>query len=359
MDRKYNFSAGPAVLPQWVIEQLVIATTNFKGSGLGLLEMSHRSTPVVDMVNETTRLVRSILSIPDHYDICWLQGGASTQFAMIPMNFLSEEMTADYAETGAWSAKAIKEAMRFGEINICSSSKNSNYTFIPKKLNQKLESTYLHITSNNTIYGTQYKVYPQVKNKGGFLVADMSSDIFSREIPLEAFGLIYAGAQKNMGPAGVTIVIIRHDLLDQINNNVATMFDYRTHIEKQSMFNTPPVYAIYAVNRTLHWIQQLGGIKTMEEMNSKKAELLYREIERNSIFKSPVNIDDRSLMNVPFVFERNGDDSRFLSFCESRGLVTLKGHRSVGGFRASIYNAMPIEGIHRLVEAMQDYEKEN
>ena len=355
----YNFSAGPAVLPKSVTQQLAEAAIEYNNHGMSILEMSHRSKPIVSMVEETSQLVKELLEIPENYDICWLQGGASTQFAMVPMNFLSESDVADYADTGAWSAKAIKEVRRFAEVNITSSSQESTYSYIPKDIEQNPKSKYLHITSNNTIYGTQYKVFPKVANPNGFLVADMSSDIFSRVIDVSQFGIIYAGAQKNMGPAGVTMVIIRHDLLERINDNIPTMLDYRTHVSKGSMFNTPPVYAIYAVNRTLHWLKELGGLSAMEKKNKLKSELLYNEIERNSCFRSPINPEDRSTMNIPFVFSGKGDEAHFLQFCADRGLVTLKGHRSVGGFRASVYNAMSEEGILALIDAMQEYEKGN
>ncbi len=356
-NKVYNFSAGPAVLPKIVTQQLSEAAINYNGHGLSILEMSHRSKPISSMVEETTELVKEILNVPENYDICWLQGGASTQFSMIPMNFISKTDTVDYADTGAWSAKAIKEAQRFGRVNITSSSKDSVYSYIPKEIQQDSSSIYLHITSNNTIYGTQYKVFPNVINPNGFLIADMSSDIFSRVIDVNKFGIIYAGAQKNMGPAGVTMVIIRHDLLDRINDNIPAMLDYRVHVSKGSMFNTPPVYAIYAVNRTLHWLKDMGGLSVIEEKNIRKSDLLYNEIERNLCFKSPVATEDRSTMNIPFLFDDTGDDAHFLNYCQDRGLLTLKGHRSVGGFRASIYNAMPEEGIRALIDAMQSYEK--
>lgn len=309
------------------------------------------------MVEETTYLVKALLNVPDNYQVCWLQGGASTQFTMIPMNLLTITDTVDYADTGAWSAKAIKEAQRFANVNITSSSRDDVYTHIPKVLRQNSDAKYYHITSNNTIYGTQYKVYPEVENPNGYLVADMSSDIFSRTIDVNQFGIIYAGAQKNMGPAGVTLVIIREDLLENMNDHTPTMLDYRTHIDKGSMFNTPPVFAIFAVNQTLHWLENLGGITAIEKINIRKSSALYAEIDRNSMFKSPVANEDRSAMNVPFVFSGDGDDAHFLKFCEERGLVTLKGHRSVGGFRASIYNAMPEEGVASLIKTMQEFEQ--
>jgi len=352
----YQFSAGPSVLSESVLKDVSHAAIDYQSSGLSIMEMSHRSVPIVELFNDTTARVKSLLNVPDHYSVLWVQGGASLQFTMIPMNLLNDGETADYADTGAWSYKAILEANHFGNVNVVCSSRNSTYNFIPKDFNQNNDSTYFHISSNNTIYGTQYKVIPKVNNADGYIVADMSSDIFSRKIDVSNFGLIYAGAQKNMGPAGVTMVIIRNDILGKINRSIPTYLDYQTHIEKQSLFNTPPVLAVYAVNRTLDWLQHLGGVEAIESINEKKAIILYNEIERNTLFKSPVNKEDRSMMNIPFVFTEDRDEADFLSFCENRGLMTLKGHRSVGGFRASIYNAMPIEGVESLVTAMKEYE---
>ena len=352
MNKIYNFSAGPAVLPESVFKQAAAAVVDYNGDGLSILEMSHRSAPIVEMVEETRQLICDTLGVPDNYTILFLQGGASLQFSMIPMNILKEDETADYTDTGAWSAKAIKEAQRFGNVHVISSSKETVYNHIPKDYNQSDTQVYLHITSNNTIYGTQWHEFPKAN---GFLVADMSSDIFSRSFDINEFGVLYAGAQKNMGPAGVTMVIIRKDLIGRAKRDVPSMLDFAIHADKDSMFNTPPVFAIYVVNRTLHWLQELGGVEAMHEQNKAKAKLLYDEIEQNPRFKSPIAEEDRSLMNVPFVFADGGDEAHFLDFCAKRGLVTLKGHRSVGGFRASIYNAMPKEGVETLVKAMRDY----
>ncbi|MDP6200615.1 MAG: 3-phosphoserine/phosphohydroxythreonine transaminase [Candidatus Marinimicrobia bacterium] len=357
MTKVYNFSAGPAVLDQSVLVATAQAAKEYNNHGISLMEMSHRSKPVMDMVAETESLARDLLNIPDGYHVLFLQGGASLQFAMIPMNLLGEGQTADYTDTGAWSAKAIKEAKLFGNVNVACSSKESVYNHIPKNLSQSDNAIYLHVTSNNTIYGTQWKVFPNQNNSDGYLVADMSSDIFSRPIDVSQFGIIYAGAQKNMGPAGVTLVIIRDDILGKLNRPIPTMMNYQTHIDKGSMFNTPPVMSIYGVNRTLHLLKDNGGVEAMEEKNIRKAEKLYAEIERNPLFTSPIPEEDRSLMNVPFVFADGGDEADFLSFCDGRGLKTLKGHRSVGGFRASIYNAMPEAGVDALIRAMQGYKK--
>ena len=359
MNKIYNFSAGPAVLPGGALQDTAAAVVNYKNSGMSLLEMSHRSQPVVNLMVETNSLARRLLAIPDNYHIIWLQGGASTQFSMIPMNLLPENETADYTDTGSWAAKAQKEAQAYGSVHVACSTKNSIYDHIDKDLQQISKAIYLHITSNNTIYGTQWKTFPETLNPEGYLVADMSSDIFSRPVDFNSFGLIYASAQKNMGPAGVTMVIIRNDILGKVDRHIPTMLDYNTHIDKGSAFNTPPVSAIFVVNRTLHWLDDLGGIRVIEQRNKVKADKLYAEIERNLLFKSPIAEEDRSLMNVPFVFAEDGDEKEFLDFCTKHGLMTLKGHRSVGGFRASIYNAMPEAGVDALVAAMREYESQH
>ena len=355
MTKIYNFSAGPAMLHSSVLEAVSKASKDYEGHGLSLLEMSHRSKPVMDMISETEFLARELLNVPDNYHILFLQGGASLQFSMVPLNLLDMNMTADYTDTGAWSAKAIKEAQLYGNVNIACSSKDTVYNHIPKKLNQSDDAVYLHITSNNTIYGTQWHEFPKPINDG-YLIADMSSDILSRSIDISRFGLIYAGAQKNIGPAGVTMVILRDEILDKVNRKIPTMMKYRTHIDKGSMFNTPPVISIFAVNRTLVWLKSIGGIDFIEKKNKLKAQKLYDEIDNNELFSSPVNVENRSMMNVPFVFAEQGDESSFLYYCNQRGLQTLKGHRSVGGFRASIYNAMAEEGVDALILAMKDFQ---
>ena len=358
MKKIYNFSAGPACLPESALEASKRAIKDYKNSGISLLEMSHRSMPVVDLFNDTTKNLIDLLNIPKNYSVLWLQGGASLQFSMVPMNLLPSDGKADYIDTGSWSAKAIIECQKFGRTNIIGSSKDLNYSYIPNDVVISEDSSYVHITSNNTIYGTQYKEFPKIKNNESYLVADMSSDILSKPIDISQFGLIYAGAQKNMGPAGVTLVIIRSDLLDSNFRDIPTMMCYKTHSSKNSMFNTPPVFSVCVVNETLKWIKSIGGLREMEIVNERKAKKLYSEIERNSLFKSPINEQDRSIMNVPFVFLDNKiDDKVFLEYCLSIGLTTLKGHRSVGGFRASIYNAMPELGVDALINAMQDFEK--
>ena len=357
MKKIYNFSAGPACLPERALIASNKAIKNFKGSGVSLLELSHRSNLVVDLFRDTTNNLIELLNIPKNYTVLWLQGGASLQFSMVPMNLLPVGGSADYVDTGAWSAKAIIECQNFGQANVIGSSKDSTYSFIPKDVNFSENASFVHLTSNNTIYGTQYKNFPIIENDNSFLVADMSSDILSSPLDISKFGLIYAGAQKNMGPAGVTLVIIRSDLLDLNYRDIPTMMRYSTHASKDSMFNTPPVFSVCVVNETLKWLKSLGGLEEMEKINKQKAKILYDEIERNSLFKSPISKEDRSLMNVPFVFTNSEiTDKVFLDFCLSKGLTTLKGHRSVGGFRASIYNAMPKSGVTALVNAMKEFE---
>ena len=344
-------------MPQEALSSSIEAIKDFKESGISLLEMSHRSAPVVNLFEDATNNISDLLNIPEDYSILWLQGGASLQFSMVPMNLLPVGGAADYIDTGSWSAKAIIECEKFGKANVIGSSKESTYSFIPKDVQISSNASYLHITSNNTIYGTQYKNFPKISNDNTLLVADMSSDILSKPIDISKFGLIYAGAQKNIGPAGVTLVIIRSDLLEVKYRDMPTMMRYSTHASKESMFNTPPVFSVCVVNETLKWIKNLGGLEAISDLNKLKAAMLYEEIERNSLFRSPVNKEDRSLMNVTFIFHNDEiDDGVFLDFCLLRGLTTLKGHRSVGGFRASIYNAMPKKGVEALVKSMQDFE---
>ncbi len=353
----YNFSAGPACLPDTVLDATKEAAIDYKGTGMSVMEMSHRSEPIVDLFQKTTSRIRTLLDVPSNYHVLWLQGGASLQFAMAPMNLLINGSSADYIETGAWSTKAIIECNKVATANVIASSKQNAFSYIPKEYKQNVESKYLHITSNNTIYGTQYKVFPKTENADGYLVADMSSDILSRPVDISDFGLIYAGAQKNMGPAGVTLVIVRDDLVINELDHLPTIMRYDTHVKKDSMFNTPPVFSVFVVNETLKWIEDQGGVSSIEKANKLRSDKLYTEIERNPLFRLPVAVDDRSTMNIPFVFnDRSMNDNDFLEFCDARGLKTLKGHRSVGGFRASVYNAMPNEGIDALISAMQDYQ---
>lgn len=356
MSKVYNFSAGPAVLNEQVLENAAAAAKEFAGTGMSLMEMSHRSKPVVAMFDEAEANVRELLEVPADFKILFLQGGASLQFHMAPLNLLKPGAKVDYADTGSWSAKAIKEAKLLADVNVVSSSKATTYDNIPKELNQSEDATYLHITSNNTIYGTQYKEWPTTLNPEGYLVADMSSDIFSRPIDWSKFGLVYAGAQKNIGPSGVTLVIVKESLLGQTGRDIATLLNYQTHIDAESMFHTPPVFGVNVANETFKWLKSIGGVKAIQEVNERKAGKLYAEIDRNSLFSCPVAEEDRSPMNVVFVMTDSELDAEFLAFAKERNLETLKGHRSVGGFRASIYNAMPEAGVEALVEAMKAFE---
>ena len=358
----YNFSAGPSVLPKKATEEAAKAIIDFEGTGIGILEMSHRTKPIENMVAETDSLLRELLSIPDNYDIVFLGGGASLQFCMVPMNLLDENASADYTDTGVWASKALKEAKQFGTVNVVSSTKNDVYNHIDKNFTQTPGATYLHITSNNTIYGTQWKSFPKAAT---YLVGDMSSDILSRPVNVSDFGLIYAGAQKNMSCAGVTVAIIRKDVLGKVKRTIPTMLNYQTHIDGKSMFNTPPVFNIYVMNRTLAWLKEEGGVAEAEKRNIQKSGLLYDLLDNSKLFTGTAAKEDRSTMNIPFVFRKDAvapektEDlqKEFLAFAKENGLEQLKGHRSVGGFRASFYNAMPIEGVEKLVQVMGAFEK--
>jgi phosphoserine aminotransferase len=367
MAQIYNFSAGPGVLPEAALKAAAQAAIDYKNSGLSILTMSHRSKPVVAMFEETVALVRELLQVPEEFKILFLQGGASMQFLQVPINLLPQDRVADYTDTGEWAAKATKEAKSWGKVNVACSSKESTYTFIPKQLNQTADAVYLHFTSNNTIFGTQWKQFPTPVNPQGFLVADMSSDIFSRPIDWTRFGLVYAGAQKNAGPAGVTLVIVRESLLGKAGRPVPTMLDYATHVKAESMFNTPPVFSVLVMNETLKWLKGLGGVAAMQKVNERKAGKLYAAIDASPVFKGTAAVEDRSPMNVPFVLDlaripaekKEEKEKEFLALCKSRGLEQLAGHRVVGGFRASIYNAMPEAGVDALIAAMQEFEKSN
>ena len=349
---KINFSSGPAMLPQSVLEELSRAVLNYQNSGLSILEISHRSDAFVEILEGARSLVRELYQLTEDYEVLFLTGGASMQFCQVPYNLLNTNGLATYLDTGTWSAKAIKEAQLFGRTKIVASSKDKNYSYVPdfKSYGSQVgkDSTYFHITTNNTVYGTQIHDLPAVDCP---LVADMSSDIFSKPLSIEKFGLIYAGAQKNMGPAGTTLVIVRKDLLGKVERDLPTMLDYRTHINKKSAFNTPPVYAIYACYLTLQWIKNKTLVQIAKD-NQQKANLLYNEIDRNPLFEGTVNKSDRSLMNVTFRLKEERLTDIFLQKAAEAGCVALKGYRTVGGCRASIYNAMPLEGVERLVEVM-------
>ena len=350
--KKHNFYAGPAILPQSVFEEAARAVNDFNGQGLSILEISHRSKDFAAVMAETESLVREIGGIDDRYAVLFLTGGASTQFFMAPMNFLRKGEKAAYVETGAWSSKAIKEARLFGNIEVPATSKERNFSFIPKGFDVPEDAAYLPLTSNNTIYGTQYKKYPET---GIPLIADMSSDMFSRPFDINRFAMLYAGAQKNIGPAGVTLAIVRKDWLGRSGSSIPTMLNYKIHAEKGSTFNTPPVFPIYVMMLTLRWIKAKGGLEAINRRNTGKANTLYAEIDANPCFAGTVANEDRSLMNVCFLPSKPEYEAPFLEMCEAAGITGIKGHRSVGGFRASIYNAMGKESVLALVEVMRDF----
>lgn len=354
--KKINFSAGPSILPQQTIEETAKAILDFNSSTLSLMEVSHRGKDFQAVMDETVDLFKELLNIPQGYSVIFLGGGASLQFCMIPFNLL--EKKAAYLNTGTWASKALKEAKLFGEVVEVASSKADNYTYIPKGYTISTDVDYFHITTNNTIFGTE--IHTDMDSPVP-LVADMSSDIFSRVIDVSKYGMIYGGAQKNLAPAGVTFVIVKDELLGKVSRQIPTMLDYKVHIENGSMFNTPPVVPIYAAMQTLRWLKANGGVPAMEKRNKEKAALLYAEIDRNPMFRGTCAVEDRSLMNVCFVMADGYQDKEadFQKFASSKGLDGLKGHRSVGGFRASIYNAMPIEGVKALVDAMKEFEKQN
>ncbi|MBL7827636.1 MAG: 3-phosphoserine/phosphohydroxythreonine transaminase [Saprospiraceae bacterium] len=354
--KKHNFSAGPAILPAPVIKEAARAVANYGGSGLSLLEMSHRGPEFTAIIEEATALMKEIIGLPEGYQVIWLTGGASTQFYQVPFNLLDNGETAAYLDTGTWANKAIKEAKGFGNIEVVASSKEQNYTFIPKKFSVPKHAKYFHITSNNTIFGTQLHKFPKSPVP---LVCDMSSDFLSRPFNPEPFGLIYAGAQKNLGPAGTTVVIVREDMLGKVNRYMPTMLDYRTFIKEQSLYNTPPVYPIYVSMLTLRWIKKTGGLKAMHRRAKARAALLYNEVDQNPLFRGTTAKEDRSTMNACFVMsdKYTALEDEFMKLCKENGIVGLKGHRSVGGFRASMYNALPKASVAFLVELMQDFAK--
>ncbi|MBU6341810.1 MAG: 3-phosphoserine/phosphohydroxythreonine transaminase [Bacteroidetes bacterium] len=356
--KKHNFSAGPAILPAPVLKEAAKAVANYEGIGLSLLELSHRGPEFTAVLDEANALMQEILEIPSEYKVIWLTGGASTQFFMAPMNLLNADETAAYVDTGTWANKAIKEAKGFGNVAVLASSKEQNYTFIPKGYKIPKEVKYLHLTSNNTIFGTQLHKFPKSPAP---VVCDMSSDFLSRPVKVSDFGLIYAGAQKNLGPAGTTVVIVREDILGTVQRYLPAMLDYRTFIKENSMYNTPPVYPIYVSMLTLRWIKKQGGLKALQRKNKAKAALLYEEIDANPLFTGTVAKEDRSLMNACFVMNPAyaGLEKAFLKETEENGLVGLQGHRSVGGFRASMYNAMSKSSVQVLVDLMRDFAKRN
>ena len=359
MARVYNFSAGPSMLPLEVLETAANEMCDFGGTGQSVMEMSHRSKEYDAIIKETEANLREIMNIPENYEVLFLQGGASSQFAMVPLNLLNKSGKADFVVTGQWANKAYKEAARYGEAKVVASSADKTYSYIPKldKATFTPDADYFHICMNNTIYGTRFTELPDTGDVP--LVADISSCILSEPIDVSKFGILYAGAQKNLAPAGLTIVIIRKDLIGNAQAITPTMFNYATHAENGSMFNTPPCYTIYVAGLVLKWIKKLGGLQKIKEINEKKAKNLNDFLDNSKLFKGTVEKVDRSLMNVPFVTGNEELDAKFVAEAKKAGFINLKGHRSVGGMRASIYNAMPVEGVEKLVEFMANFEKEN
>ena len=350
--KKHNFSAGPSILPQEVLKKASEALIDFEGTGLSLIEISHRSKEFVAVMEEARSLVKKLMNLGDDYEVLFLQGGASLQFAMVPYNLLKVGGKAAYLDTGSWSAGAIKEARKVGKLEIVGSSKEEKYSFIPKDYSLDGGYDYFHCTSNNTIFGTQMKEFPTTELP---IVCDMSSDIFSRQLDFSKFGVIYAGAQKNMGPAGVTLVVVKKDLLGKTEREMPTYFDYQAHIEKESMLNTPPVFAVYTSLLTLRWLDENGGVAAIEKKNEEKAQLLYDEIDSNPLFETFCVKEDRSLMNVSFKITDESKKEAFDTAWKAAGISGLNGHRSLGGYRASIYNAMPIESVQVLVDVMKSF----
>ncbi len=360
MKRVYNFSAGPSILPESVLRRAADEMLDYQGSGQSVMEMSHRSKVYEGIINSAESLLREVMGIPDNYKVLFLQGGASSQFAMVPMNLMTGSGKADYVLTGQWATKAYKEGARYGEAHVVASSKDKTFSYIPKldPATFTPDADYFHICMNNTIYGTKYHTLPDTGKVP--LVADISSCILSEPIDVSKFGVLYAGAQKNMAPAGLTVVIIREDLIGHAMDITPTMFNYQTHADNGSMFNTPPCYTIYMAKLVLEWLKNdIGGLEEMKKINEKKAGLLYSFLDQSKLFKGTVVPEDRSLMNVPFITGSEELDAKFVKEAAAADFVNLKGHRTVGGMRASIYNAMPMEGVEKLVAFMEQFEKEN
>lgn len=359
MKRVYNFSAGPAVLPEEVLREAAEEMLDYNGTGMSVMEMSHRSKAFEEIIQNAEKDLRELMNIPDNYKVLFLQGGASQQFAMVPMNLMKNKV-ADYIVTGQWAKKAAAEAKLYGKVNIIASSADKTFSYIPDLKDIKIseDADYVYICHNNTIYGTKYNELPEVGDK--ILVSDMSSDILSEPVDVTKYGLIFAGAQKNIGPAGVVIVIIREDLItDEVLPGTPTMLKYKTHADNGSLYNTPPAYGIYICGKVFKWIKQKGGLEVMKKLNEEKAAILYDYLDSSSLFKGTVVKEDRSLMNVPFVTGSEELDAKFVKEAKAAGFENIKGHRTVGGMRASIYNAMPIEGVKALVEFMKKFEAEN
>ena len=352
----HNYSAGPCVLPKSVMEKAAESVINYNNTGLSIIEMSHRSKDFIDVMDRAVALVKELLNVPEGYEVLFLQGGASMQFYMTALNFLPQDGKAAYINTGTWSSKAIKEAKLLGEVVEIASSKDKNFNYIPKDYSVPSDVAYLHYTTNNTIFGTQFKHVPETNAS---LICDMSSDIMSQEIDVSKYDLIYAGAQKNIGPAGATVVIVKKDALGKSGRVLPSMMDYQIHINSESMYNTPPCFSIYSAMLTMEWVKELGGVKAMAERNKAKAELLYNEIDRNPLFKGTAAVEDRSLMNPTFVMNDDSLSADFLQKSIDAGISGIKGHRSGGGFRASMYNALELENVQALVDVMQEFERTN
>jgi len=359
MGRVYNFSAGPAVLPEPVLIKAAEEMLDYQGTGMSVMEMSHRSKAFAAIITNAEETLRQLMNIPQNYHVLFLQGGGSSQFAMVPLNLLNKSKKADYVNSGSWAKKAISEAKKYGEISVVASSEDKTFSYIPEleKSMFKPEADYAFIVSNNTIYGTVYHELPDTGNVP--LVADMSSNFLSQVYDVNKFGIIFAGAQKNVGPAGVTVVIIRDDLVGNAKDFTPTMFNYKTHVEGKSLFNTPPCYSIYIAKLVFEWVKELGGVPAIEKINREKAAMLYDFIDNSSLFKGTADPKDRSIMNVTFILPSEELNAKFINEAKENGLETLKGHRSVGGMRASIYNAMPVDGVKKLVEFMKKFENEN
>lgn len=361
MDRIYNFSAGPAMLPEEVLQQAQKDMMNYQGKGLSVMEMSHRSKPFLEIYQQTEQSLRNLMKIPENYKVLFLQGGAHTQFAMVPLNLMRNNKKADYVISGHWAKRAYLEAKKYGAAKAIASSEEDNFSTIPEITDEMInaDSDYIHICVNNTIYGTRFKPDNLPKKNGTILVGDMSSNILSEEYDINQFGLVYAGAQKNMGPAGVTVVIIREDLIPYLADKIPTMLQYKVHADANSMYNTPPCFAIYMCGLVYQWIENSGGIETMEQMNKQKAKLLYDFLDDSDFYRGTADKSCRSLMNVPFVCKNENLHEEFIQEANANGLQNLKGHRSVGGMRASVYNAMPQRGVEALIQFMKDFEMKN
>ncbi len=356
MERVFNFAAGPSMLPLEALKKAQEELVNYNGTGMSVMEMSHRSSHFEAIINGAEALIRELMGVPENYSVMFLQGGASTQFAMVPLN-LFRNRKADYIITGTWADKAAAEAAKYGEARRIASSKDKNYSYIPKVTKFNTDSDYVHITMNNTIYGTRYTWVPETWKIP--LVADMSSNILSEKVDVSKYGLIYAGAQKNLAPAGVTLVIARNDLIGGCLDITPTMLQYKIHAENKSLYNTPPCFTIYILKLVLEWLKKEGGVAAMEARNVEKSSFLYNFLDNSKLFKGTVVKEDRSLMNVPFILPNDDLNKKFIEEAKKQGFIELKGHRSVGGMRASIYNAMPVEGVKKLVEIMKKFEKEN